>query len=249
MRKAFTLVELAIVMTIIGLLIGGILKGQELLENARVTSTVAQIKSYETALTGFSDIYSGLPGDLAKATEQLPGCTGAVGCVAGNGNGIIGVKTGFNNVIMTPALIDENAQFWKHLALANLITGINTSATTLEFNESHPSSKIGGGFLVTDVTTDLASADPGSWMVGHVLVMRNIATGGYDNWRGYSPNMVARLDRKMDDGIATTGSVHAVSINWTEGCGRLNVSAGQGASGYDETRTDKTCQPAFSIGG
>ena len=62
-QKGFTLVELAIVMTIIGLLIGGVLKGQELMENARVTSTVAQVKGYEGAamLTA-----------LCRATFQTP---------------------------------------------------------------------------------------------------------------------------------------------------------------------------------
>lgn len=73
-QNGFTLVELAIVMTIIGLLIGGILKGQELMQNARVTATVAQVKSYESATFTFIDKYSALPGDLVTASERLPGC-------------------------------------------------------------------------------------------------------------------------------------------------------------------------------
>ena len=54
-QSGFTLVELAIVLMIIGLLIGGILRGQELMENARVTSTIQQTKAYDGATTTFRD--------------------------------------------------------------------------------------------------------------------------------------------------------------------------------------------------
>src|ERR1700722_1138400 len=86
-QKGFTLVELAIVLTIIGLLIGGILKGQQLITNARVTAQISQIKSVEAAATTFNDTYAGLPGDLATASVRLPatGCGGAV-CFSGNGD-------------------------------------------------------------------------------------------------------------------------------------------------------------------
>ena len=89
----FTLVELAIVMIIIGLLIGGILKGQELINNARVSSSVTQIKGAEAAINTFRDKYAALPGDIANAAARLPNC-GAV-CASAPvaptlGNGFIG---------------------------------------------------------------------------------------------------------------------------------------------------------------
>ena len=61
-QAGFTLVELAIVMIIIGLLIAGVLKGQALINNARVTSTVAQTKAIEAATTTFKDTYAALAG-------------------------------------------------------------------------------------------------------------------------------------------------------------------------------------------
>ena len=73
--SGFTLVELAIVMTIIGLLIAGILKGQQLIENARVAATVSQIRAYEAALTTFRDTYGALPGDILNANDKIPGCS------------------------------------------------------------------------------------------------------------------------------------------------------------------------------
>ncbi|HVS27365.1 MAG TPA: prepilin-type N-terminal cleavage/methylation domain-containing protein, partial [Burkholderiales bacterium] len=44
MRKqsGFTLIEIAIVLVIIGLLLGGVLKGQELITSARVRNLISQ---------------------------------------------------------------------------------------------------------------------------------------------------------------------------------------------------------------
>ena len=76
-QAGFTLVELAIVMIIIGLLIAGVLKGQELIANARVTSTVAQIKAIDAATSTFKDTYDSLPGDMTAPTTRLPNCLAA----------------------------------------------------------------------------------------------------------------------------------------------------------------------------
>ncbi|HMD55271.1 MAG TPA: prepilin-type N-terminal cleavage/methylation domain-containing protein, partial [Phycisphaerae bacterium] len=89
-QAGFTLVELAIVMIIIGLLIAGVLKGQALIANAQVTSTVAQVKAIEAATTTFKDTYNALPGDLGPAgvpALRLPNCAAAPCSTAGNGDG------------------------------------------------------------------------------------------------------------------------------------------------------------------
>ena len=65
--KGFTLVELAVVMIIIGLLVGGILKGQEMIANTQVTSTIAQIKAIDGAVGTFRDMYDAFPGDMQGA--------------------------------------------------------------------------------------------------------------------------------------------------------------------------------------
>ena len=76
-QAGFTLVELAIVMIIIGLLIAGVLKGQALIGNAKVTAQVAQIKSIDAATSTFKDMYAALPGDMLNATNRLPNCAAA----------------------------------------------------------------------------------------------------------------------------------------------------------------------------
>lgn len=152
-QKGFTLVELAIVMTIIGLLIGGVLKGQELMQNARVTSTVAQVKAYEAAVTTFRDKYDATPGDMTNANTRIPNCgtaCNAASVTAPNlgGDGIVGLLnyagTSGTNVpvfttqtqtsLATPATAASTAAgfetnlFWVHLLLSDLIGGVTNNS-------------------------------------------------------------------------------------------------------------------------
>ena len=172
-HKGFTLVELAIVMTIIGLLIGGILKGQELLENARVTSTIAQVKSFDAAITGFRDIYDGLPGDLRDAGNKIPGCNENCTPVwdasnpPGNnaGDGFIGVGTNLGSFCDNPgqdgmgsteteipplSVGSEGYLMWIHLLKTNLISGVSDIGmrefVLRSFGTTDPAAKVGGGF-------------------------------------------------------------------------------------------------------
>lgn len=69
MKKAsgFTLIELAIVLVIIGLLLGGVLKGQELINSAKAKSLAADFKNVQVYVYGYQDKYRALPGDDAAA--------------------------------------------------------------------------------------------------------------------------------------------------------------------------------------
>lgn len=83
-QAGFSLVELAIALMIIGLIVGGILKGQELLESARLKSVLTQVNEYRVAVTTFMDRYDALPGDFDQAAELIQD-----GLLDGNNNGII----------------------------------------------------------------------------------------------------------------------------------------------------------------
>ena len=74
-QSGFTLVELSIVLVIIGLIIGGILKGQELIGNAQIKNVASQAQSYQAATAAFRDKYGALPGDLVSANMIIPNCT------------------------------------------------------------------------------------------------------------------------------------------------------------------------------
>ena len=82
--KGFTLVEIAIVLVIIGLLLGGILKGQELINNARVRAIADRSNSLKAAWYAFIDRYQALPGDFTQATRYVPNAT-----QNGTGNGFL----------------------------------------------------------------------------------------------------------------------------------------------------------------
>lgn len=205
-QSGFTLVELAIVLMIIGLLIGGILRGQELMENARVTSTIQQTKAYDGATTTFRDSYSAIPGDIANPGARLPNCTAAPCSTAGDGNGLVGAVVGTGGAVAAAA--SENARFWTHLASARLISGTNPTSAVLAAGEMLPVAKIAGVFQVVQVNQ--AAVAPAPAISGLFLNLRNGAAGNLAEGQGVSaisPNRAAQFDRKLDDGLPRTGDV------------------------------------------
>lgn len=67
-QKGFTLVEIAIVLVIIGLLLGGVLKGQELIKSAKVKAAAGDVNAYSVALIGYQDRYGELFSNGANYT-------------------------------------------------------------------------------------------------------------------------------------------------------------------------------------
>lgn len=223
-KRGFTLVELAIVMTIIGLLIGGILKGQELLENARVTSTIAQIKSYDAAVTAFRDIYGGLPGDLPDAGKRIPGCNDVCtpfADMAGDGMVGQGYFSGVARALISPPDAQQELDlFWMHLLKANLITGVSSRplevvGTLPEIGVTNPAAKTGGFFVVTG-GGDRPAGTPDTGQVFNGLYVAVHNTLDFATDEGFGPGLQAltpgraeQIDRKMDDGVPVAGSVLA----------------------------------------
>src|SRR5690349_24488743 len=101
-ESGFTLIEIAIVLVIIGLLLGGVLKGQELITGARVRNFIQQQDGVKAAYFGFLDRYRALPGDYSGAGANINGInTANATCNNGNGNGdgTITAVTNFNENI------------------------------------------------------------------------------------------------------------------------------------------------------
>jgi prepilin-type N-terminal cleavage/methylation domain-containing protein len=227
-QAGFTLVELAIVLVIIGLLIGGILKGQELIAATRVNSTVSQIKAIDAATYTFVDTYGGLPGDLASANARLNGCSTNNGCVpagSNTGNGRLenrpGITPGFGNSANTT----EGMSFFIQLGVSELIGGISNPASVAAvtgqtllasplgastnwragyetgdwLNGTDPI--LGGAALVNAHHLVLSSIDPANDMMG--------STTSLDN-AGVANKAASSIDTKMDDGAAGRGSVRGI---------------------------------------
>lgn len=213
-QAGFTLVELAIVMIIIGLLIGGILKGQELITNAQVTATAGQVKAYEAALTTFRDSYNAIPGDMLNPAGRLPNCTAAP-CNVASGTTNNRINQAPNVAAASPTTAaNENTRFWTHLAAADLIGGVDYTSVALTWGAAVPEADIGGGFVVgyAGVAADLVGSGAATINSGHYLSLRNAAAtevlGSAVN-AAVRATQAARIDRKLDDGIADAGSVLA----------------------------------------
>jgi prepilin-type N-terminal cleavage/methylation domain-containing protein len=110
-QKGFTLVEIAIVLVIIGLLLGGILKGQEMITQAKIKNVIADFSGISAAYYGYQDRYRAIPGDDAGATRW--GLTPP----AGAGNGVVSGK--YNSSTAT----DESRLWWDHLRRAGFVAG------------------------------------------------------------------------------------------------------------------------------
>ena len=188
-QEGFTLIEIAIVLVIIGLLLGGVLKGQELINAARVRNIAAQLDGVKIAYLGFQDRYRSYPGDMPTATAatQIPG-TGSVGCAAAGtcGNGQIDPN--------------ENILVWYHLSRAGFISGSYTGTADAGAvfqvpNSTNSPSNPYGGFLMLANDNDYGEVNAAT---NNVL---NIKTGGI-----MPVTVIAELDRKLDDGLPGTGS-------------------------------------------
>ena len=182
-QKGFTLVEIAIVLVIIGLLLGGILKGQELINGARVRNLADQNSGVQAAYYGFIDRYRQVPGDMTTAAA-IP-AIGATVFNGGDGDG------GVDNTVA------EAAGVWEQLARANFLQGGFTLPTGAVANEA--------AYLANQNAPINAFNAP-------IILTRNDGFTGTNSVRlnlhmGINvPVGIAReLDIKIDDGLPNTG--------------------------------------------
>ena len=114
-QQGLTLVEIAVVLVIIGLLIGGVLKGQQMITNAKVSKVENDFKGIAAAILAYQDRYGVLPGDDPAASTRFPGNWTAAD--NGNGNGAIGGAWNSTNNTQ------ESRKIWKHLRGAGFLKG------------------------------------------------------------------------------------------------------------------------------
>lgn len=232
-QAGFTLVELAVVMIIIGLLIGGVLKGQELVKNAQIASTIAQVKGLDAATSSFKDMYNALPGDIAAAQARLPNCNGNALCTNGNGDGVLNSAPG-------AAPGGEASAYFIHLALADLLTGIDVNAANCNsWGNCFPEAKAGAGAGFQIGYNNAAALGQNTAAArGNYLTIQGAANGAFVNGsQALTPNQAARIDTKIDDGNATTGSVFP------------NDAACHTTGTYNEATTQAVCDVFIRIQG
>lgn len=182
-RKAqagFTLVEIAIVLLVVGLLLGGVMKGQALIDSAKVKNLAQDLRTVPAMIHAYQDRFRALPGDDPAAVRHL--CDGASTCtVVGNGNGVI-------NGDWDAGIDAESARLWQHLRLAGLATGSTDPADA--------------GFLPRNALGGRLGVQRG----GSVLGLPGSIVVCSENVPG---KLVTQLDIALDDGDPAAGSLRA----------------------------------------
>jgi prepilin-type N-terminal cleavage/methylation domain-containing protein len=239
-KHGFTLIELSIVLLIIGLIVGGVLAGQNLIFAAGVRATISQIGNYNTAVNTFRTKYGALPGDLNSGTATTFGFK-ARGSQAGEGDGNGVIEGVWQNAAGSDyGYIDcagETAMFWVDLTTAN---GLNVNLIDGSFSTATPTT-IPGSDITTTSTPNIASYLPQAklgqgnyvyvWSGGYNATL---ASGDNTNYFGisavsliaassYACNLASTpgltvaqaysMDNKIDDGFPQSGNVTAMYVN------------------------------------
>lgn len=180
-QQGFTLVEIAIVLVIIGLLLGGVLKGQEMIENSRIKSIVNDMKAVQAAYNGYVDRYKAIPGDETNATMNARGWNASNAAGGGNADGVLTVT-----VANAFANAGEERPFWRALRASGLLAGDPLGAAGAAGLPRHA----GGGLLA--IASD--AANNGVYGQGGVSVCA----------AGLSTKQAAGIDSMIDGALPAT---------------------------------------------
>jgi prepilin-type N-terminal cleavage/methylation domain-containing protein len=196
-QDGFSLVELAIVLIIIGLIVGGVLKGQDLIESARVNSINTQLNEIRVATSTFQNKYDGLPGDATTEEETM--VSGWTPIAYASGGGARGDGRIQGNRIDTAAA-HETTVFWQHIRAAGLMGGITTKTNGFLATTEGIQARVGGTYTI-------AWSDTLNGTSGHWVQIGGAGAANTNNGAVLTPIQIRGIDVKTDDGLPTTGNV------------------------------------------
>lgn len=206
-QRGFTLIEIAIVLVILGLLLGAVMKGQELITSARVRNMIAQQDGVKVAFLGFQDRYGAFAGDYSFATRNVPRAGGD-----GNGDGRIEATGSPPEVLLV----------WDHLANSGFINGGYTASGAASYSAATNPANAYNVFLEVIHDANYFGTTP-------PLARTNAKTGSQ-----IPVGEMAEIDRKIDDGLAGSGAFRGSQYQGGGGTGTCWDTAGRWlvGSGY-----------------
>jgi prepilin-type N-terminal cleavage/methylation domain-containing protein len=191
-QTGFTLIEIAVVLVIIGLLLGGVLKGQELINGAKVKNLATDFRNIPVFIYTYQDKFRALPGDDANAVTHVGGTNATTATTLGNG-----IINGAWNDTTTAS---ESFVFWQHIRLAGLLPG----ATDTAANTYQPTNAANGKVGIQSGTSVVASAlikdTNGAAIRGSYIICSDNIAGKF----------IKQLDITLDDGNTAGGMMMSV---------------------------------------
>jgi prepilin-type N-terminal cleavage/methylation domain-containing protein len=217
-QAGFTLVEIAIVLVIIGLLLGGVLKGQELIESGRVKSATATFNAVTAGVAGYRDRYRNVPGDDCCVNTKTARGGDWTAAMAGTG------QNAQPDGLVNDATIAawgawngwQHVTFWIDLYAGGFLAGNATARNATIF----PRNPWGGAVDIVNVGSTYG-------MANNALVLCMSQVPG---------KAAAQLDNSLDDGLPATGAIRA-------NVGAAPAAAVPGIAAYNEGQTYVVCRP------
>jgi prepilin-type N-terminal cleavage/methylation domain-containing protein len=235
-RAGFTLVEMAAVLVIIGLIIGGILTGQHLIKSAKLRDVQTSVEQYRKAIQEFNVVYGALPGDMYNATSIWGArdsgdglgvdCTDAASTDAltcnGNGDGFIAAAgvTGY-----------EAFRTWQHLKNAELIQGSYTGTRTTTATNWYTTvgTNAPRASLANNIGYNIRYETGTSMFTGtfpyHYITLGTNTTNDYNNAVALGTTDASNIDKKVDDGLPGQGAVVTYTNAAHSNCASTSVAA------------------------
>jgi prepilin-type N-terminal cleavage/methylation domain-containing protein len=247
LKTGFTLIELSIVLVIIGLIIGGVLVGQDLINTATIRAQISQLEKYQAAVNTFRGKYGYLPGDIPDPdATQFGFATRGLYAGEGDGNGLIeGIyQDAANSNAGTYEGSGETGMFWVDLSKAQMLDGgFNTAGPTTPtgvvpgnlIGSYLPQAKLGRGNFIYVWSGGWPNNCAGGLLPPDNINYFGISAAGHlwnSDLGGTTAMTVSEaynIDNKIDDGLPQSGSITALYL--PTGCAYWAYSSMSGMQG------------------
>lgn len=255
--RGFTLIEMSIVLVIIGLIVGGILKGQEIVNAAREKQVINQLNSVRTGQNTYIDRHAMYPGDDTRGKFV------SAYSINGNGNTLVGAGTSAtaantvatNSVANTPDQTKEEAGYFLQMLAEGLIgnavpptstanaTAFGVDRSSWLPNTAFPNTGLGvaagvhAGNSAVDISSPITRGT--NWLTLWSFI--------YTNNGGVSYRQAGHIDVALDDGSPVTGLVRGDNANCNTTTGTGYGTTASGAATADSV-VDPICVLLINMG-